>query len=281
MPSGIKAIARMYMRDPVEVAVGATMTAVAGCTQELYTCTPREKTILLKWILRNEHDGDGQVLVFTRTKRGADELYRELRRGSRTVAVLHADRSQDERKAAMRRFRDREVQVLVATDLASRGLDVDGIARVVNFDVPPTAEDYLHRIGRTARAHRQGVASTFATIEDLSPLRSIEAVIKQRIPSVYVKRDDLLTFAREESAREHELARQRPASHHDEDARPRSHGHGGRGGQGGRGGHGRGRDGRGHGGHGGGGGHGGHGPSGHGYGGSSRRGGRGRVRSGR
>src|SRR5207253_1815839 len=83
----------------------------------------------------------------------------------------------------MQRFRDRDVQVLVATDLASRGLDVDGIARVVNFDVPPTAEDYLHRIGRTARAQRDGAASTFATVDDLQALRSIEAVIKQRIPS--------------------------------------------------------------------------------------------------
>ncbi len=260
MPSGIRALARMYMRDPIEVSVGARMTAVATCRQELYTCTPREKTILLKWLLQRE---DGQVLVFTRTKRGADELHRELRRGSHTVSVLHADRSQDERKRAMQRFRDREVQVLVATDLASRGLDVDGIARVVNFDVPPTAEDYLHRIGRTARVQREGVASTFATIDDLSALRSIESVIKQRIPSVHVKRDDLLVFAREESAREHELAKQRPQAQEDHDShesRPR-HRHGG----GGHSHHGRGSSGPHHG-RGGGGHHG---------------GGRGRVRSGR
>jgi len=255
MPSGIKAMARLYMRDPVEVAVGATMTAVATCRQELYTCSPREKTMLLKWLLRRE---DGQVLVFTRTKRGADELYRELRRGTHTVAVLHADRTQDERKHAMRRFREREVQVLVATDLASRGLDVDGIARVVNYDVPPTAEDYLHRIGRTARATRDGAASTFATIDDLSALRSIESVIKQRIPSVYVKREELLAFAREEAAREHELAQQRGHSAEPEPAHGRGHGHGH--GRPARGGHGSRR--------GGGGGRGGY-------------GGRGRVRSGR
>jgi ATP-dependent RNA helicase RhlE len=260
MPSGIKAIARMYMHDPVEVSVGATMSAVAGCKQELYTCSPREKTMLMKWLLRQE---DGQVLVFTRTKRGADELHRELRRGSHTVAVLHADRSQEERRQAMQRFRDRQVQVLVATDLASRGLDVDGIARVVNYDVPPTAEDYLHRIGRTARAHREGVASTFATVEDLSALRSIESVIKQRIPSVYVKRDELLAFAREESAREHELAKTRPQQFEEagsDHGRRHGGGHGSRGRGYGHGG--------GHGGHGGGRGHG-----------SAR--GRGRVRSGR
>jgi ATP-dependent RNA helicase RhlE len=248
MPSGIKAMARMYMREPVEVAVGATMTAIASCKQELYTCTPREKTILLKWMLQKE---DGQVLVFTRTKRGADELERELRRGSHRVGILHGDRSQDERNRAMQRFRDRDIQVLVATDLASRGLDVDGIARVVNFDVPPTAEDYLHRIGRTARAQREGIASTFATVDDLSPLRSIESVIKQRIPSVYVKRDDLLLFAREESAREHELAKQRAAAGI-VDQEP-SHGGFGRGHGGGGG---RGRGGYGRGGHGGGGGRG-------------------------
>jgi ATP-dependent RNA helicase RhlE len=242
MPSGIKALARAYMRDPVEVAVGATMTAVSTCRQELYSCTPREKTMLLKWLLRRE---DGQVLVFTRTKRGADELHRALRRGTRSIAVLHADRSQDERKAAMQRFRDRQVQVLVATDLASRGLDVDGIARVVNFDVPPTAEDYLHRIGRTARVQREGVASTFATFEDLTALRSIESVLRQRIPSVHVRREELHAFAREESAREHELARTRPPERHAEESHRR---------------------------------HGGHGPRAHGR---RSRGGRGRVRSGR
>ncbi len=220
MPMGIQAIARMYMRDPAEVSVGARMTVVASCKQELYTCTHREKTMLLKWLLHKE---EGQVLVFTRTKRGADELERELRRGGHTIGVLHADRSQDERNSSMRRFREGEVQVLVATDLASRGLDIDGIARVVNFDVPPTAEDYLHRIGRTARVQREGIASTFGTIDDLSSLRSIEAVIKQRLPSVYVKRDDLLAFAREESAREHELLKER-ASHGEGDERPhRSH----------------------------------------------------------
>jgi ATP-dependent RNA helicase RhlE len=237
MPSGIQAIARMYMREPVEVSVGLRMTAVDRCKQELYTCTPREKPLLMKWLMKDE---PGQVLVFCRTKRGADSLERELQRGHRKVAALHADRSQEERTRAMQSFRDGAVQVLVATDLASRGLDVDGIARVVNYDVPPTGEDYLHRIGRTARAQREGVASTFATVEDLSSLRSIEAVIKQRIPSVYVKRDDLMEFARLESEREMVLQKERHAaggsqrqdegSHsrrpsHDSHSRgPRSHG---------------------------------------------------------
>ncbi|MBM4016079.1 MAG: DEAD/DEAH box helicase, partial [Planctomycetes bacterium] len=225
MPSGIQAIARMYMREPVEVSVGLRMTAVDRCKQELYTCTPREKVLLMKWLLQTE---EGQVIVFCRTKRGADELDRELRRGARRVAALHADRTQEERTRAMQQFRDGTVQVLVATDLASRGLDVDGIARVVNYDVPPTGEDYLHRIGRTARAHRDGVASTFATIEDLSSLRSIEAVIKQRIPSVHVKREELLEFAKLQSEREAALARERQAAGGGDEP-PRSRGPGGHG----------------------------------------------------
>ncbi|MBL8840087.1 MAG: DEAD/DEAH box helicase [Planctomycetes bacterium] len=265
MPAGIQAIARIYMREPVEVSVGARMTVVDRCKQELYSCTPREKVQLCKWLLRDE---DGQVIIFCRTKRGADQLERELKRGTRKVAALHADRSQEERTTAMRRFREGDVQILVATDLASRGLDVDGIARVVNFDVPPTGEDYLHRIGRTARAHREGVASTFATIEDLQSLRSIEAVIKQRIPSVYVKREELTAFMAEESAREAELAKSRPAPRSDEGRREFGggrggdrHGRGGGGGGGGyRGGGGRGGGGGGYGG--GGGGYGGGGPRG-------------------
>jgi ATP-dependent RNA helicase RhlE len=233
MPSGIKALARAYMKDPVEVSVGPTMSAVSTCKQELYSCTPREKSWLAHWLMLRE---PGQTLIFCRTKRGADELERVLRRGGHSVGVLHADRTQEERNRSLAKFRAGEVRILVATDLASRGLDIDGIARVVNFDVPPTAEDYLHRIGRTARAARTGTASTFVTLEDLQSVRSIESVTKQRIPTIFVKSEELLAVARELSARELESPHSRDHSSH------RSHGgrggHGGHGGHGSRGGHG-------------------------------------------
>jgi ATP-dependent RNA helicase RhlE len=238
MPSGIKALARAYMHDPVEVSVGPTMSAVANCKQELYSCTPREKPWLAHWLMQRE---EGQTLIFCRTKRGADELERILRRGGHSVGVLHADRTQGERNQSLARFRDGSVRVLVATDLASRGLDIDGIARVVNFDVPPTAEDYLHRIGRTARAQRAGTASTFVTLEDLGSVRSIESVTKQRIPSIFVKSEDLLALARELSAREIEPRVSRPHGSSHGHGAPRSHGgpssHSGHSGHGG--GHGR------------------------------------------
>jgi ATP-dependent RNA helicase RhlE len=223
MPSGIKALARAYMREPVEVSVGPTMSAVERCKQELYSCTPREKPTLVQWILRRE---EGQTLIFCRTKRGADQLERVLRHAGHNVGVLHADRTQQERNRSLQRFREGSVRVLVATDLASRGLDVDGIARVINYDVPPTAEDYLHRIGRTARVQREGTASTFATLEDLAPVRAIESVTKQRIPTIFVKQEELLALARELSAKEWEQRPERAhaprADHAHPPARPRS-----------------------------------------------------------
>jgi superfamily II DNA/RNA helicase len=221
MPSGIKALARAYMHDQVEVSVGPTMSAVANCKQELYSCTPREKPWLAHWLMQRE---EGQTLIFCRTKRGADELERILRRGGHSVGVLHSDRTQGERNQSLARFRDGSVRILVATDLASRGLDIDGIARVVNFDVPPTAEDYLHRIGRTARAQRAGTASTFVTLEDLGSVRSIESVTKQRIPSIFVKSEDLLALARELSQREIEPRVSRPHGASHGRGAPRSHG---------------------------------------------------------
>jgi ATP-dependent RNA helicase RhlE len=206
MPPSIQGLARESLQDPEEITVGPTRRAVDNCVQELYVGTPREKVTLLKYVLRQE---EGSVLVFTRTRRGADVLYRLMRDAGHSASVLHADRHQSERKKAMEGFRSGQYRILVATDIASRGLDVDGIARVINFDIPPTTEDYLHRIGRTARAHRQGHASTFATMEDLKALRMIETGMGQRIPTVRISREELNTFARDEMAREEDHAKRR------------------------------------------------------------------------
>jgi len=203
MPSGIQALARSYLHEPQEIVVGPVLSAVDTCHQELYVATPREKVMLLKYLLHREQ---GSVLVFTRTKRGADEVEHLIRHSGRGVAALHADRSQDERKKAMNGFREGKYGVLVATDLAARGLDVDGITLVINFDVPPTAEDYLHRIGRTARAQRTGRAYTFATIDDLTALRNIETRLGKKLPFMVISREDLNAFAREEASHEHSVS---------------------------------------------------------------------------
>ncbi len=209
MPPAIEKLTTDYLRDPETVTVGPRHQAVDRCTQELYITTPHEKLLLLQYLLRED---EGQVLVFTRTRRGADEVYRWIRRAGHQVAVLHADRRQEERIRALSGFRDGNVRVLVATDIASRGLDVEGISRVINYDVPPTSEDYLHRIGRTARASREGHASTFASMEDLGALRSIEAGIGAEIPTVVIPRSELNAIAREEAAREHERSDSRSGS---------------------------------------------------------------------
>jgi ATP-dependent RNA helicase RhlE len=224
MPAGIQALARAYMVDPVEVSVGPRHQAVDRCVQELYVSSQGEKITLLKYLLRME---EGSVLVFTRTKRGADQVYRSIRAGGHSATVLHADRRQEERQRAMQGFRDGTYRILVATDIASRGLDVEDIARVVNFDVPPTVEDYLHRIGRTARAQRTGHASTFSTFDDLGALRSIEDGLKAKIPLIPIPRETLKTFAREEAEREHRLREERGGHGHEDetrDSRPRRRG---------------------------------------------------------
>ncbi|MEW6746073.1 MAG: DEAD/DEAH box helicase [Planctomycetota bacterium] len=204
MPSSIQALARTYMRLPVEVTAGPKLTPVDGCRQEVFVTTPREKIVLLKYLLRQH---EGQVLIFTRTRRGADQLHGAIQASGHRVAVLHADREQAERRRALEGYRAGQYRILVATDIAARGLDVEDLAQVVNYDVPPTAEDYIHRVGRTARAKRSGVASTLATIEDLRALRTIETGIGRKIPTTTIPRADLTQFWREEAVRELEATR--------------------------------------------------------------------------
>jgi len=122
------------------------------------------------------------VLIFTRTKHGADRVARRLEQSGITTATLHANRSQNQRIRALRDFKAGTVRVLVATDIAARGIDVEGISHVVNFDFPPHPEDYVHRIGRTGRAKAVGDAISFVTSEDRAPLRSLEKFIGRGIP---------------------------------------------------------------------------------------------------
>jgi ATP-dependent RNA helicase RhlE len=131
-----------------------------------------------------KEDLEGSVLVFTRTKRGADRVVRDLEKVGMRVASIHGDKSQTARQRALQDFKNGRMRVLVATDIAARGIDISSLPYVVNYDVPESPETYVHRIGRTGRAGNVGVALTLATPEDRSQLRDIEKLIKMRIPAV-------------------------------------------------------------------------------------------------
>jgi ATP-dependent RNA helicase RhlE len=151
-------------------------------THALYPVDVGQKQELLEELLRRT-DYD-QVLIFCRTKNGADRVSRKLQQKGHAVAVLHSSRTQREREEALNGFRNGRYEVMVATDIAARGIDVEQISHVINFDVPHHPEDYVHRIGRTGRAQSVGDAFTIMTAEDLQEVTAIEHFIGQKIPRV-------------------------------------------------------------------------------------------------
>ena len=178
-PKEIEAIASTYQRDPIRVEVERAGTATELVEQELRLVGPEEKGSLLGEILA---DHTGSTLVFARTRHGAKKLARTVRNFGHTAAELHSDRSLAQRKAALDAFKKGEVRVLVATDIAARGIDVKGIGLVVNYDLPDNPEDYVHRIGRTGRAGASGRAVTFALQEQERDVRDIERTMRLTIP---------------------------------------------------------------------------------------------------
>jgi ATP-dependent RNA helicase RhlE len=145
---------------------------------EAYEVRPSEKLDVLRQLLYAEK---GQTLIFTRTKRGSQRLAKELERDGFSAAMIHGDRTQSQRNAALSGFQEGRYQVLVATDIASRGLHCDDVAHVINYDLPKMAEDFIHRVGRTGRAGLQGRASTLVTGVEVLELRNIERTLKLRI----------------------------------------------------------------------------------------------------
>jgi ATP-dependent RNA helicase RhlE len=172
------------LRDPEHVEVGSPSIPPATISQSVYLVPSDLKTELLLGLLREETMES--VLVFVRTRRRADFLARRLQREKLNATCIHADRSQSEREQALHRFRQRQVRVLVATDVAARGLDVQGVTHVVNYDIPPMPADYLNRIGRTARAGASGDALTLASREDASTLADVERTLGRQLPRVSV-----------------------------------------------------------------------------------------------
>ena len=178
MPAAISALARQFQRDPVRIEIDVARPPEA-IQQALYPVPKHLKTRLLLAIL--EHLQVDSMLVFTRTKQGADVVTRQLRQARIAVACIHGDFKQRERISALEGFRSGKHRVLVATNIAARGLDVEGISHVVNYDVPEQPEDYVHRIGRTARAEADGDAITLVTPDDEGLIHRIEYLLDRKI----------------------------------------------------------------------------------------------------
>jgi ATP-dependent RNA helicase RhlE len=182
MPPEVEALSRKYLRKPQVVQVGRRSMAASTIAHAVYPVPRARKTELLIELLKR--DNMESVLIFTRTKHGADRVVRDLQHAGIQATAMHGDKSQGERTRALADFKRGKIRVLVATDVAQRGLDINGISHVVNFDVPQEPEDYVHRIGRTGRAASTGDAYTFMAADEIAMVRTIERVIGQEIPRI-------------------------------------------------------------------------------------------------
>lgn len=189
----IEALGRKYLRKPIVVQVGRRSSAATTVTHAVYPVPRQRKNDLLVHLLSASHHDS--VLVFTRTKSGADRVVHDLERAGIDAGAMHADKSQKDRMQALEDFKTGKLRVLVATDIAQRGLDISGITHVINYDVPQQPEDYVHRIGRTGRAAATGDAYTFMSAEEIGMVRTIERTIGQEIPRVSVPGFDFGTTA--------------------------------------------------------------------------------------
>ena len=199
----IEKIASELLVNPQTVEIGRRTNPAETVEQFLYPVPKSRKIDLLLRLLRDS--SLDSVLVFSRTKHGADKIARKLGQAGITTATLHSNRSQAQRTHALTAFRNGRVRVLVATDIAARGIDVEGITHVINFDFPPQPEDYVHRIGRTGRAEAEGDAISFVTPEDEEAVRLLEKTVRKSIKRRKVEGFDYS---------EREIVQWSPASHH-------------------------------------------------------------------
>jgi ATP-dependent RNA helicase RhlE len=193
MPPEVEVLARKYLRKPLVVQIGRRSEAAETVTHAVYPVPRERKSSLLAHLLR---DGElDSVLVFVRTKMGADRVVRHLQGEGIEATAMHADKTQAQRTKALEDFKAGKIRVLVATDIAQRGLDISHITHVISYDVPQQPEDYVHRIGRTGRASREGDAFTFMAPDEIAMVRTIEAVMGKPIPRVSVPGFDFGTVA--------------------------------------------------------------------------------------
>lgn len=184
----IRKLAKTICHNPIEIDVAPRNSTVKLISQKIYKIDKPRKADLLSSLLRSNAD---QTLVFSRTKHGANNLVKRLSRDNISAVAIHGNKSQAQRTKALDAFKQNKVQVLVATDIAARGIDIDQLATVINFDLPHVPEDYVHRIGRTGRAGLSGVAISLVTDEDRKQLRDIERLIKNPIPVADIAEYDL------------------------------------------------------------------------------------------
>ncbi|MFW6163106.1 MAG: DEAD/DEAH box helicase [Planctomycetota bacterium] len=176
MPKDVERIARRHMADAERIQIGRRSAPAERAEQQLFRVSQRDKTPLLLKLLE---EAEGRVLVFVRTKVGVDRLASAVRRRGHNATRIHSDRSQPERDEAMEGFREGRYPILIATDIAARGLDIEDIEHVINYDFPQSAEDYVHRIGRTARLRKKGLATTFVTRADRRHLAALERLLNE------------------------------------------------------------------------------------------------------
>jgi ATP-dependent RNA helicase RhlE len=207
MPAEIRRLADSLLHNPVFVQASPPLSTVGTVSQSVYLVAKKNKPILLEHLLH--HETMERSLIFTRTKYGADKLVRSLRRSGIGAGALHGNKSQNARTRALDTFKSGATPVLIATDIASRGIDVDDITHVINFDIPNIPESYVHRIGRTARAGASGIAISFCDHEELASLRAIERLIDMKLNVV----DETPTSGGDTSARRPEGHGHPPSGH--------------------------------------------------------------------
>jgi ATP-dependent RNA helicase RhlE len=183
-PSAIAPLAAQLLEQPVHVTVDKPATVVPTVTQEVLVVMDGRKLDVLENLLRTP--AAQRVLIFGRTKRNVDEIHSQLRRRGFRVEVLHGDRSLDQRLEALERFKNGVAPIMVATDVAARGLDILDVTHVVNYDVPEGGEDYIHRIGRTARAQKDGTAITLVGPDELLAMRRLQAALRTQLTWTYL-----------------------------------------------------------------------------------------------
>lgn len=183
MPPAVAKLAGRLLTDPVRVSVAPQSTMAERIDQTLMYVDKRDKRKLLERLLKSDQTIE-RALVFARTKHGADRICKHLTRRKIIAGAIHGNKSQNARTRVMDGFRSGEIRVLVATDIAARGIDIDGITHVFNYDLPNESESYIHRVGRTARAGKTGKAIAFCCGDELGYLRSIERLLKKKIPVV-------------------------------------------------------------------------------------------------
>jgi len=204
MPKAIKELADRFLTDPVQVAVTPQATTVEKIDQYVTFVQQAEKPALLTIMLRvgfGEKGNMDRVLIFSRTKHGADRIVKQLNASGIASNAIHGNKSQPQRERALAEFKSGKVKILIATDIAARGIDVSGVSHVVNFDLPNVSEQYVHRIGRTARAGAAGVAIAFCSDDERAYLKGIEKLTRQTLQTVPLPQGFTAEAARIKAAR--------------------------------------------------------------------------------